>query len=83
MLGDRNDVHANINCLVGFTPVLEAVYSGHQPPMFSPSIGVVLPEGLLGSGNDCCTSKSRSSCNKFSNTYFPKIYDSILVISFL
>lgn len=40
---DKTDtVHALINCLVVVTPALGEVYSGHQPPMFSPSAESVL-----------------------------------------
>lgn len=53
-------VHAGGNCLAGLTPVSGVLYSGHQPPMFSPSIGVVLSEVLRGS----CPSNSKSSCKR-------------------
>lgn len=53
--------HARLNRLVCFTPVFEAVNSGHQPPMFSPSIGVMLPDRLWESVNDDLLSNSKSS----------------------
>ena len=55
-------VHAGVNCLAGLTPVSGVLYSGHQPPMFSPSIGVVLSEVLRGSWKGACPSNSKSSC---------------------
>lgn len=68
-LGDKctksDNVHASVDWLVGLTPVLGEVYSGHQPPMFSPSsIGVVLSDPpLCGSWwNACLPSNSKSSC---------------------
>lgn len=67
-LGENSDttarVHASVNCLAGLTPVSGVLYSGHQPPMFSPSSGAVLPETLSGSWNDGWPSNSKSSCTE-------------------
>lgn len=57
-------VHAGGHCAAGLTPVSGVLCSGHQPPMFSPSIGVVLSEALLGSWNRACPSNSKSSCEQ-------------------
>ena len=62
-LQDRADdsVHAGGRRLQGVTPVSGGVCSGHQPPMFSPSIGVVLSEVLPGSWKRAWPSNSKSS----------------------
>lgn len=46
------------------TPVSGALCSGHQPPMFSPSIWAVLSDGLRPSWNWACPSNSKSSCKQ-------------------
>ena len=57
-------VHATINCLVGFTPASGALYSGHQPPMFSPSVEEVLSNECWGSWYSRFPSNSKSSWNE-------------------
>lgn len=54
-------MHASINCLVAITPALGEGYSGHQPPMFSPSAESVLSKVTFSSWKHCLPSKGNSS----------------------